>query len=135
MTLAGPPTDVIRVTFDQAVDLMADHLLADADPATPHFMFGPVVWKLSAGRDQRQWYFIATSSGGDGFWCDQIGGADKDDTLRIRNALTSRLAIRRRPLVIRVFDDELDLARCCEAAWPCPKITEIRMAIEAERND
>jgi hypothetical protein len=38
-----------------------------------------------------------------------------------------------RPIVVQLCDDELQLARMCEAVWPCEKSTSVRRAVEAER--
>jgi len=41
--------------------------------------------------------------------------------------------VERRPCVMHDFDDELEMAKWAEAAWPCAKSTRIRKSIEAER--
>jgi hypothetical protein len=120
------------VSFDEAIDLMVEHLLADVAGAVPHLMLGPVVWQIPAGSDRQQWYFVVGSGGRDGFWCDQLGGTGKADTAKIREAVRLRL-LQSPPIVVHDFDDELEMAKWCEAIWPCAMTTEIRTTIEAER--
>src|SRR5258705_45226 len=51
-----------------------------------------------------------------------------DARARVMSALLAR-----KPIVVHRFDDELDAAQCCERLWPGERITKVRLAIEAER--
>jgi hypothetical protein len=44
-------------------------------------------------------------------------GADKAEALEIREKLLAGLTQHRIPTVILDFDNELEMARCCEAVW------------------
>jgi hypothetical protein len=44
------------------------------------------------------------------------------------------MALSNHPPVVAIdFDDEMQMARQAEAAWPCAKITRVREVIEEER--
>ena len=96
-------------------------------------MVGPLCWQPSDGTDARRWYFlIATSEARRGFRVDQVTvGAETREADRQRIVVEF---MRRRPLVLHIFDDELDMARWCEAMWPGERITRIRKDIERERD-
>lgn len=108
------PQEIAEFLVSKAVDHM--------------IVFGPLVWRPSDGGSSKYWYFIVGSADESGeFHCDQIiGGAD--DRLALLAALVSRP-----PLLVHDFADELEMARFCEAAWPCAKITRIRKQLEQER--
>jgi hypothetical protein len=42
------------------------------------------------------------------------------------------MAQRKPPLVIIDIDDELKMARLCEALWPGERVTRLRKGVEAE---
>jgi hypothetical protein len=88
---------------------------------------GPVVWVPTDVRS-KCWYFVIgfADAAGD-FHVDVIVGREDD-----RRALMIAL-VTHRPLVVHDFDDELVMARFCEAIWPCAKLTRIRQQIERER--
>lgn len=110
----------------------ADHVLRGANDI--NVVVGPLVWKPSDGTVSKIWYFtVATSEKRRGFRCDQItigDGIQRDEARRnFLLALT-----RRKALVAHDTDDELYMAKLCEALWPGERITRLRKQIEAERS-
>jgi hypothetical protein len=93
-------------------------------------VLSPVVWRQDAGR--RRWYFLV--AGGSEFRVDQINADNRTMAKRLRAALVGALIGRERPIVIHDCDDELEMARCCEAIWPGGKAERIRAGIERERS-
>jgi hypothetical protein len=65
-------------------------------------------------------------------WPSQLGSQERDLAERLRASLIVAL-IQGRPLVIHDTDDELEMARWCEAIWPSEKTRRVRAGIEAER--
>jgi hypothetical protein len=105
---------------------IAEFLVSKAADNT--LAFGPLVWQPSRNGLSKCRYFIVGSADECGeFHCDQIIGGE-DDRLALLAALVTL-----RPSVIHDFDDELQMARWCEALWPCAKITRIREQLEQER--
>jgi hypothetical protein len=111
------------------IDLIADECLSDSVDRT--LVFGPVV---SNEQLTKGWYFTVASAGQEGFRVDQfIVGDDRETSIQWRSAIKMGLMINRKPLVVIDTDDELEMARLCEALWPGEKITKLRKAVEAER--
>jgi hypothetical protein len=112
------------MTEDDAIERIADHVLRDTNDT--NVVIGPLVER----EDQPHPYFtIATSEAKRGFRCDQI--SINSPELR---ALVVLALMQRRPLVIHDTDDELYMARLCEALWPGERITTLRKQIERERS-
>jgi len=109
----------------------ADYLLEASIDRT--LLFGPVVWLPSDGTSARQWRFIVVGCDRTGETrVDQLNAETEADTMAFRAGVMAAL-IEHRPCVMIDFDDELQMARQAEAAWPCAKITRLREGIEAER--
>jgi hypothetical protein len=90
---------------------------------------GPLVRQPVNGGSAKRWYFVAGSADeASEFHVGQIIVNGDDD----RFALLAEL-VAYRPLVVHDFDDELVMARFCEAIWPCPKASRIRKKLERER--
>jgi hypothetical protein len=122
-TIKGTAAEVYAEMAAYLVEGSRDHTL----------MFGPVVWQPSDGTSARRWYFHVVGCGRTGeVWNDQLNAETEADTVALRNGIKMAL-IDQRPCVMHDFDDELEMARWAEAAWPCAKITRIRAGIEAER--
>jgi hypothetical protein len=97
--------------------------------------FGPVVWRASDGTSSRQWYFmVAGCDRRQQMRCDQLLADSEGAAVEFRAGIMLAL-VRHQPCVVIDFDDELQMARHAEAAWPCAKITRIREGIEEERSD
>lgn len=117
----------MKGTLAEQAERIVEHVL-DGSPEAGHVVLSPVVWQQDA--DRRRWYFTVAS--GSEFRVDQIVADNRTMAERLRKALVVALT-RRKPIVIHDFDDELEMARWCEAIWPCPKTREIRAGIELER--
>jgi hypothetical protein len=116
-------------TPDIGVADVADFLLTRAADQT--LAVGPLLWQPTDGTVARLWYFLVGS--GDSakqFHCTRVTVNDRTD----RQALLAELASRRVPLVVHLFNDELAMARVCEALWPGESISRTRSAIEAAEN-
>jgi len=97
----------------------------------------PLVWKPSDGKTSKVWYFaVATSEKRRGFRCDRItiGDGIKPDDARQSFLLALTRRKDRKSLVAHDTDDELYMAKLCEALWPGERITRLRKQIEAERS-
>jgi hypothetical protein len=109
----------------------AAYLLNDSVDRT--LLIGPVSWRPSDGTSPRLRYFIVVGCDRTGkTFVDQLAAATEADTMEMRAGLMAAL-IARRPCVAIDFNDELQMAKWAESAWPCAKITRIREGIEAER--
>lgn len=109
---------------------IVNHTLEGANDI--NVVVGPLCWQPSDGSNARHWYFmIATSETRRGFCVDQVTvDAETRETDRQRIIVEF---MQRRPLFLHTFEDELDMARWCEAMWPGERITRIRKDIERER--
>ncbi len=97
----------------------------------PHVIVGPVVWRPNeAGR--RQWYFVL-ASGDPGFFSVMVGFGDDAELADQCRASALVAFLMRKPIVVHDMDDELAMARLCEAIWPCAKTRKVRAGIQAER--
>jgi hypothetical protein len=112
----------------QLVELpvVVDRILAGKNSL--HVVVGPLVWQQSE-QGKKEWYFmIATSEEGCGFRCDQIvlGGH--------REVYVSLIAElhKRRPIVVHVVLDEVEMARLCEILWPGERISQLCAEVEAD---
>lgn len=121
--------------FGDAIAAFADSMLHGTGKA-PNVAIGPVVWGIDDGHDARHWYFIVASIGAkkgelriDQF---KIGPDDRDLAEQARAALSLAL-LQRRPIVVHDFDDELALAKWCEALCPGKRSRRIREDLERER--
>ena len=95
-----------------------------------------LVWGIDPGHDRRHWYFVVCSIDAKGeLRIDQfkIARDDRDLAKQTRAELMLEMIQRRPPSVIMDFDDELLLARWCEALCPGERSRRIRSAIERER--
>lgn len=111
-----------------------DYILADR--ADAHVVVGPLCWRPSDGLSAKIWYFNVATAGKDtGFRCDQIvvehGGAAASGHGMRRAFLVALMS--RPPIIIHDADDELYMARLCEALWPGERITKLRESVETER--
>lgn len=95
---------------------------------------GPLCWQPSDGAASKVWYFIlSTCEKKRGWRCDQVcvpRGEDEDREF-YRDRVLMELATRR-PLIVHDVDDEVYMARLCEALWPGERISRIRKEIEAD---
>ena len=122
----------IKGDMAKMYDELAAYLLDGSIDRT--LLFGPVVWRPSDGTSARRWYFVVAG-------CDRTGetrvnhliAETEAETVALRAGVMAAL-IKHRPCVAIDFDDELEMAKQAEAAWPGPKITRIREGIEAERH-
>jgi hypothetical protein len=118
-----------------AVQWFADHVMEGVGE-TPTLALGPLVWNIEPGHDTRQWYFVAASLDAEGeIRLDQfrIGMDDPALAEKCRAILMLELIQRRPPCVLSDFDDELAMARWCEALCPCERTRRIRENCEQER--
>jgi hypothetical protein len=120
---------VSRYTADVAAAI-ACHVLRGRGSA-PHLLVGPTV-RIS-GTSPRHCHFMAAGADADGtFRVDQIAADDRDEAERLRAAVIAVLA-QRPPIVVIDLDDELEMARLCEALWSSERTRSIRARIELER--
>jgi hypothetical protein len=125
--MPGRNEETRRVELPQLVSAVADHVLR-GDDVSPHIMMGPLVW-----RDDDRWYFVICGGDRNGFRIDKIVvGDDREIGERCRSSVHLEL-LQRPPLVLHDFDDELEMAKWCEAIWPSEKTRQIRTSIEEER--
>ncbi len=96
----------------------------------PHVVIGPVVWQENRGK--REWYFTL-ASGDPGFFTLMVGFGEDAGLADQCRASAFVSFIRRKPIVVHDVDDELAMARLCEAIWPCEKTRKVRAGIEGER--
>lgn len=119
-------------TLEEIVGLFLKPFMDHVDPQEPHVVVGPVCWELPGGSDQRLWYFVVIA-GGENLWITALQGMPTSAIAeQARGVLMVQLATGK-PIVIHDFDDELAMAKFCEAAWPSGRITTVRQDIEAER--
>jgi hypothetical protein len=102
-----------HVTFSEVVNAV----LGDMDDTT--VMVGPILTNEDIGLDKR-YIVVATSQKGSGFGCDRLIFGSQEDAELFRRQFMLELCSRP-PLVVHYFDDELDIAMRCNAAWPCEK--------------
>jgi hypothetical protein len=108
---------------------IVDHALDGANDI--NVVVGPLCWQPSDGLAAKRWYFcIATGDPVQGFRHDAVT-VRSDSPEMDRQSVIAEL-INRRPIVIHDTDDEIGLARLCEALWPCERATQLRMAVERE---
>jgi hypothetical protein len=120
----------MRVTRLGAALAIAEHAIEMATDKT--ILIGPVAWIPAAGK--RLWRFtIATADDKAGFGVDIVGDEDEDLIKAIHRDVELALVQRKTPVVVHVFADELEMARWCNAIWPCEKGSDLVAAIEAER--
>ena len=113
----------------------ADHVLHDTG-RTPMIALGPLVWGIEPGHDTRHWYFVAASINASGeVRLDQFKIPQDNRQLaeQTRTGLMFAILQRQPPCVLSDFDDELALARWCEALAPSERTRRIRADIEQER--
>ena len=117
----------------QLFDAVLDSIPTNADDCGIAVL-GPVVWRPSDGRSARLWYFTTALPATGDFHLVAVdcGGSDHADAIMLRNAFMQALA-NRRPMVVHLTEDELQMARLCEVTWPGERIAGIRAQIEAEQ--
>jgi hypothetical protein len=76
---------------------------------------------------------MARALGGESVGGQVLAPGPGDAAVEFRAGIMLAL-VRHPPCVAIDFDDELQMARHAEAAWPCAKITRIREGIEEERS-
>ena len=130
--LDGEPQRFVNI--EHAVTQFADSVLHGGRD-TPTIAVGPVVWNIEAGHDRKHWYFMVASTDAAGkFRTDQLKIANDDKPLAEETRAALVLAfVNRRHAVIHDFNDELTMARFCEALWPCDKTHRLRASVEQER--
>ena len=101
-------------------------------------VIGPVVWEIPPAHDSRYWYFILGTGkhGGRHFFTTQVtmpGVGSYEEAQRQQAALLVGLASAGRPLVIRTFGDELQMAEFAVGRWPCAKSRRILRDLRLER--
>jgi hypothetical protein len=118
-----------RGTFSKIVEEIAAHILRNGSPGpVPNILIGPVV--RTPGTSPRHYHFMVAGADADGtFRVDQIAADDRHEAERLRAAVITALG-RRPPIVVIDLDDELEMARLCEALWPSEKTTTIRQRVE-----
>jgi hypothetical protein len=95
---------------------------------SPHVVVGPLLWQPSDGAASKAWYFmVATFVADKGLRIIRVDAHDEMDRLGVIAALA-----RRPPLVVHLMEDELDMAKLCEAIWPCERTSRMRANLEAE---
>lgn len=115
----------------------ADHVL-DGTGDAPQIALGPLVWGTEPGRDGRHWYFVVCSIDAKGeLRLDQfkVASDDRDLAEECRTGLWMEFIQRRPPIVMHDFDDELPMARWCEALCPGDRSRRIREDIQRERGE
>jgi hypothetical protein len=123
------PAQTTRSTLEGQVTRIAAYLRRGH--ISPHVLLGPIVWEPK-GDDGKRWYFVVATGDDNGAHFDQLGSQERELAERLRASLIVAL-IQERPLVIHDTDDELEMARWCEAIWPSEKTRRVRAGIEAER--
>jgi hypothetical protein len=109
------------------VTKICDFIVSNAADRT--LAIGPLVWQPSDGTSNKVHYFIVGSADTEKqFHCERIICESEADRFAIYVEL-----INHKPLVVHDFDDELEMAKWCEAIWPCDKSHRIRKALEQER--
>ena len=103
-----------------------DQILSDAGDV--HVVVGPLCTNPPPSWvDKRSYFNIATGGAQQEFRCDLVYA-----NAASRRGIITTLA-RRKPLVVTVVEDELEMAKVCEALWPGEVVTRLREAVEAER--
>jgi hypothetical protein len=106
----------------------ADKIIEDVlrDAGDINVVVGPVRKAITG---DQLYFIVATCDRRRQFRCDQVmANADA------RESFITRIAARE-PRVIHVLDDELKMARLCEALWPGERISRLREAITTETAD
>src|SRR5215471_8497763 len=97
----------------------ADWLLDQAKSEPRQLMFGPVLYLPGPNGERTQdWYFIVASGDADNEI--QITRIDIDSDLdprEQRERIKGAVVAVQRPMLLHDFEDELEFARWCEAAW------------------
>jgi hypothetical protein len=117
----------------EALSQIVTHVLEGSND--PQVVIGPLV-KPPIGQSGPDYFVIASSEPGRGFRCDQISiGDGMGDGKECRSMVLGafvRFGIGR-GLVVHDTDDELYMAKLCEAIWPGERISKLVKIIEAER--
>jgi hypothetical protein len=111
-----------------AFDAFVEHALRGS--TGPHVFVGPIVWKPHG--QTRRWYFSVVTGDDDGFRADAIDAGDRQTVEAARAAIWVRL-MRRPPIVLHDFDDELAMARWTASTWPSARAEALVRDIENER--
>jgi len=125
----------IAYRHSSTVDEVVADIIGEIQPpgADNLVAIGPLVEARDPGDAEAPFYFV-TASADPEFFCLAVGASSPEHGEKVRQALVSALTRRRDPaLVLMDFDDELEMARWCEAMWLSADIKEIRATIEAQR--
>jgi hypothetical protein len=110
------------------LETVVDAILKDNDDIT--VILSPMVWHPS--KSGKQWSFTASVSKHGEWHSMQIISSDYEPPGLARSMVQAEL-LTRKPLVVHDCDDELYAARLCETIWPGERVTNVRKAIERER--
>lgn len=133
MVLAGELSNGCDGMEMSALEEYVDELLASGADSV---CVGPTVKRAAGDGRAPPWYFVVASGGPsftDTFFCHLMGGEDRTLVGELRMSFYAKLRSQPRPLVVHLFDDELDMARWCSRIWPGEEPLAILRAIEAER--
>ena len=106
-----------------SIEEVARYFIDQMDDAAPTMSIGPLVWDP----DGAVWYFVvAGSTADDGFFLDGVmTPGNQAAGEEMRSGLYWALINGRRGIVLRDFDDELEMARWNAVIWPCEKSRSI----------
>ena len=105
---------------------IADHITDNSGDGT--VVVGPICWQPSDGTSAKIYSFIvATSDRQKGVRFNRITTAGNPGRVRADFIM----ALARRHVIIHDVDDELYMARLCEALWAGERISKIRQGLEA----
>lgn len=120
--------------FEEAISQFTEVVLRDSEDV--NVAVGPAVWEIAEGHDVRHWYFCVGNTYPNGeFRLNQlkIDYPDKNLAEDTRQRFITGLLVRKPPMVVHSFDDELAMMRFCEAVWPSDRTRELMYQIERER--
>ena len=101
---------------------------------SPRPTFQPDGPAKRGGDDDAEVYFAVVGSDEGGLFTLLAGAGDRAGAADLRSAVTARLVAEWPPVMVRAFDDELELAEWAVRQWPNdPAATTIVATITAER--
>jgi hypothetical protein len=116
----------MTITTEATIEGIAEFILSKS--ADRIILVGPLVFQPSDGTAAAVRYMmVCTGDEEKEFHCDRVFCHDEEGRADLISALTHP------GFVINLMDDELEMARLCEALWPCEKISRLKTALEAER--
>jgi hypothetical protein len=92
-------------------------------PGVNVIMVGPLVRKPNVFVDVPEVYCVVASCDDGGYFNVIAGAEDADDAVRLRRAIVAGLEAHRPTVSVLPYDDELTMARQCEALWPSARTT------------